>query len=81
MSTVGVEAAGAGLDGGGAADLAAVAADMGVIGHVLRLEGGDAEAVLAEDAAEGGHEGGLADAAGGPLDHEDGHKRKKAHLP
>src|SRR6185295_10501903 len=77
----GLEAAGSRLHGGGAADLAAVPADIGVVRHVLRLEGGDAEAVLLEDAAEGGDEGGLADAAGAPLDHDGRHKRKKAHLP
>src|SRR6185503_6360218 len=69
--------AGLRLDGGGAADLAAVAADMGVVGHVLRLERGDAEAVLAEDAAERRDEGGLAHPAGAALDHDGRHKRKK----
>jgi hypothetical protein len=72
-----LEAAGAGLDRGGAADLAAVEADVRIVGHVLRLERSDAESVLAQDAAEGGHEGGLAHPTGGALDHDGRHKRKK----
>ncbi len=65
-------AGGEGLEGLGAADLAAVGGDGGVVGHILRLEGGDVEAAVAGGAAEAGDEEGLADAGAGALDHQGG---------
>ena len=65
-------AGGAGLQRLGAADLAAVGGDGGVVGHVLRLERGDGEAAGAGGAAEAGDEERLADAGAGALEHQGG---------
>ena len=52
------QAAGFGLDGLGARHLAAVERDPGVVGHVLRLERGDAHALAVQPGAEcRGHPG------------------------
>lgn len=63
-------AAGFGLQGLGAADLAAIGGGGGVKGHVLGFEGGDAVAFVGEDAAESGGEEGLAGVGGGAEDHQ-----------
>ena len=65
-------AGGAGLERLGAADLAAVGGDGGVVGHVLRLERGDAEAADGDGAAEAGDEEGFADVGAGALEHQGG---------
>ena len=64
------DAGGAGLQRLGAADLAAVGGDGGVVGHVLRLEGADAEAAVGEGAGEAGDDEGLADVGAGALEHQ-----------
>ena len=64
------DAGGAGLEGLGAADLAAVGGDGGVVGHVLRLEGADAQAAVGEGAGEAGDDEGLADVGAGALEHQ-----------
>ena len=52
---------GAGLQGLGAADLAAIAGDGGIVGHVLRLEGQHFQAAPGEGAAQAGDHQGFAD--------------------
>ena len=64
------DAGGAGLQRLGAADLAAVGGDGGVVGHVLRLERADAEAAVGEGAGEAGDDQGLADVGAGALEHQ-----------
>ena len=44
---------------------------VGVVGHVLGLEGRDTKAVLAEDAAESRYQHALPHVGGGALDHQD----------
>ena len=70
MSTVGGDAGGAGLQGLGAADLAAVGGDGGVVRHVLRLERAHAEAAVGEGAGEAGDDQRLADVGAGALEHQ-----------
>ncbi len=65
-----IAARGASLEGLSAADLAAVGCDRRVVGHVLRLEGGDTDAPVGEGAAEAGNDGRLADVAAGAHEHE-----------
>ena len=79
----GFDAGGLGLDGLGAADFAAVGGDVGVVGHILGLEGGDTEPVLAEDAAQRRNQDALANVGGGPLDHQysAGHGQSRAGIP
>ena len=69
---VGIDPAGLGLDDLRPPHLAAVAGDVRVERHVLRLERGDPEAVLEEDPAERGGEDALARVRAGPLEHERG---------
>ena len=66
------DAGGAGLQGLGAADLAAVGGDGGVVRHVLRLERADAEAAEGEGAGEAGDDQGFADVGTGALEHQGG---------
>src|SRR5262249_32770152 len=63
-------ARGLGLGVLGAADLAAVGRDGGVERHVLRFEGGDAQAAARPDAAQRSDEEALAHRRGGALHHE-----------
>ncbi len=58
------------LHGLGAPDLEAVGSDGRIEGHVLRLEGSDAEAFLPKEAAEGGGHDALAHRRRGSLDHQ-----------
>ena len=69
----GEEAAGFGLDGLGAGHLASVEGGPGVVGHVLRLEGGDAHALAAEPGAEGDGDPAFPYAGGGAEDAEGFH--------
>ena len=61
---------GAGLHGGGAADLLAFVGDEGVERHVLGFERGDAEPATCEQAAEAGDQHGFADVRAGAEDHD-----------
>ena len=54
----------------GAADLAAVGRDGGIVRHVLRLEGPHAQAAPREDAGESRHQQRLADVRARALDHD-----------
>ena len=58
------------LQGLRAADLAAVGADRGVVGHVLRLERRYADAAPPGESAQSGDDDGLADIRAGALNHE-----------
>ena len=62
--------AGLGLDHLGAAHFLSQRGHAGVEGHVLRLEGGHAEAVLMEDAAEGRRQHAFARIGTGALNHQ-----------
>ncbi len=59
-----------GLQRLGATDLAAVGGDGGIVGHVLRLEGGHRQAAFDEGPAEAGDEKRFADVRARALDHE-----------
>ncbi len=65
-----LDAGGFGLGDLGPPHLAAAFGDVGVEGHVLGFEGGDAMAVLTEDPAEGGGEDGFADMGACALEHD-----------
>ena len=54
----------------GAADLAAIGGDRGVVRHVLRLERADAQAAPGEGARQPGDEQRLADIRAGALQHQ-----------
>jgi len=64
-----VDAGGLGLDGLGAANLAAVGRYIGVVGHILRLERRDAVAVLREQAAQPRNQQALAHRRSRALNH------------
>jgi hypothetical protein len=66
----GRHAGGAGLQRLGAADLAAIRGDGGVVGHVLRLERQHAQAATQAGAGQPRDEQGLADAGPGALQHD-----------
>ena len=66
----GLDAAGARLQGLGAADLPAIRRHRGVVRHVLRLEGPDLQAAPRIGPAQAGHQQGLADIRPGALDHQ-----------
>ena len=66
----GFDAGGTGLQRLGAADLAPVARDRGVVGHVLRLEGAHLEPARRIGAAQARDEQGLADVGAGALKHQ-----------
>jgi hypothetical protein len=66
----GRHAGSAGLQGLGAADLAAVGGDGGVVRHVLRLERTHAQAALGQGARQAGHDQRLADIGAGALEHQ-----------
>ena len=68
---------GSGLQRLRTSDLAAVDADRGVVGHVLRLERRDADAAAPGEPAQSRNDEGLADAGAGALDHQGaaGHSR------
>ena len=63
-------AAGPRLKGLRPADLAAISGHRRIVGHVLRLEGPHAQAPIAKDAAEPGHDKRLADVRTHALNHE-----------
>ena len=69
---VGIEAARFGLYRLRPADLAAVGRHIGVERHILRLERGDAPAVLQQNPAERGGQDALARVGAGPLQHQGG---------
>ena len=70
MWTLRRDAAGARLQRLGAADLAAVGGDGGVVRHVLRLERRDPQAAIGEGAAQPGDQQRLADIGAGALEHQ-----------
>ena len=65
-----------GLEGLGAADLAAVGRDGGVVRHVLRLERPHPEAPAGVEAGEPGNDQRLADIGAGALDHQGAGRRR-----
>ena len=65
----GFDAGGRRLDGLGPADFAAVRGNIGIVGHILRLEGGNAKPVLAENAAQSRRQNAFADMRGSALHH------------
>ena len=67
---VGLDPGGAGLQRLGAADLAPVARDGGVVGHVLGLEGADRVSTVGERSQKSGGQHRLADIRAGPLQHD-----------
>ncbi len=71
---------GAGLQGLGPADLAAIAGDGGIVGHVLRLEGHDLQPAIGEGAAEAGGDQGFADIGAGAHEHEGAGLHGASHM-
>ena len=58
----------------GAADLAAIRRDGGIVRHVLRLEGPDLQTLAREDPAQARHQKRLAHIGAGALDHQSAHQ-------
>ena len=71
---------GAGLQGLGPADLAAIAGDGGIVGHVLRLEGHDFQSAIGEGPAEAGGDQGFAHVGAGAHQHEGAGLHGASHI-
>ena len=74
MWTLGATPAAARLQRLGAADLAAIRRDGGIVRHVLRLEGPDLQTLAREDPAQARHQKRLAHIGAGALDHQSAHQ-------
>ncbi len=71
---------GAGLQGLGPADLAAIAGDGGIVGHVLRLEGHHFQSALGEGPAEAGGDQGFSHVGTGAHEHEGAGLHGASHI-
>ena len=71
---------GAGLQGLGPADLAAIAGDGGIVRHVLRLEGHHFQSAPGEGAAEAGGHQGFAHVGAGAHEHEGAGLHGASHM-